>query len=88
MTANEPRAVLVTGGGTGLGKATAIRFARDGARVAICGRREEVLADAGAVLRDAGAFDVATFRCDVREDDQVMAMAEALYARWGRSTSS
>ncbi len=43
---------LVTGGGTGLGRATALELARCGARVAICGRRAEVLEEAA---REIGA---------------------------------
>lgn len=77
------RNVLVTGGGTGLGRATAIRFAADGARVAICGRRAEVLEEAAAAIRAGGASDVRTFACDVRDDAAVMAMAEAVHGAWG-----
>lgn len=79
----DVRTVLVTGGGTGLGKAAAIRFARDGHRVAICGRREAVLAEAAAEIRSAGAADVSTWSCDVRHDDDVAKMADALHAAWG-----
>ena len=77
------RTVLVTGGGTGLGKATAIRFGADGDRVAICGRREPVLAEAAEAIRKAGAKEVATFVCDVRYDDDVAKMAAALHSAWG-----
>ncbi len=78
------RTVLVTGGGTGLGKAAALRFAREGDRVAICGRRAEVLESASKENSAAGASDVGTFACDVRDDD-VAKMAAALHERWGRA---
>ncbi len=77
------RTVLVTGGGTGLGKATAVRFGAGGDRVAVCGRREAVLAEAAEAIRRAGAADVKTFVCDVRYDDDVAKMAAAVHAAWG-----
>ncbi len=77
------RSVLVTGGGTGLGEASALRFARGGDRVAICGRRAALLESAAKEIAAAGASDVATFACDVRYDDDVAKMAAALHERWG-----
>ena len=56
------RAVLVTGGGTGLGRAAAAELRRCGAEVVICGRRAEVLAATAAEL------DVSHVAGDVRED--------------------
>lgn len=77
------RNVLVTGGGTGLGKATAIRFGRDGDRVAICGRRADVLAAAAAEVRAAGAAEALAFTCDVRYDDDVAKMASSVHDALG-----
>ena len=48
----QGKRILITGGGTGLGKATAQRFLELGAEVYICGRRHEVLAAAEQELRE------------------------------------
>jgi NAD(P)-dependent dehydrogenase (short-subunit alcohol dehydrogenase family) len=71
--------VLVTGGGSGLGKAMGRRFLELGAELAICGRREPVLAEtAGEFERDfpgRAAWRV----CDIRDPDGVEAMVAALW---------
>ncbi len=58
---------LITGGGTGLGKAMAKRYAELGAEVFICGRREEVLRDTVAELSSATGGKIESFQCDVRD---------------------
>lgn len=75
--------VLVTGGGTGIGRATAIEMASLGARVAICGRRQERLDEAaGAIRAQGGACFAKT--CDIREPEGVGAFVDALVAEWGK----
>ncbi len=71
---------LVTGGGTGLGRATARELARCGARVTIAGRREEVLAETAAAL-GAGVDWVAG---DVRERAGAEDLVGKVLARHGR----
>ena len=72
------KVVIVTGGGTGIGRATARAFVGAGARVAICGRRPEPIA---AVEAELGS-DVCLARpCDVRESDQVAAFLDEVGAR-------
>jgi citronellol/citronellal dehydrogenase len=74
--------VLLTGGGTGLGKASAAELARCGAAVTITGRREDVLADACAELASCGAVD---WVCgDVRESADARAAVSAVLERRGR----
>jgi len=70
------RRVLVSGGGTGIGRAIALLFGRLGARVAVCGRRPEPLAEARALLARAGAEALA-LPANIREPEQV----DALFAR-------
>ncbi len=64
------RAALISGGGTGLGKAIARAFVSCGARVAILGRRELLLAETAAEL-SAKPADVVPLVCDVRFEDDV-----------------
>src|SRR5918999_1425832 len=72
------RAVLVTGGGTGLGKAAAAELRRCGADVVICGRRPEVLAATAAEL------DLAYVAGDVREDADAERIVRFALGRTGR----
>src|SRR5919107_1260503 len=64
--ANAGRVALVTGGGTGIGRATAVLLARSGASVAICGRRPEPLERTRAEIEAAGGACLA-MPADVRE---------------------
>jgi citronellol/citronellal dehydrogenase len=80
--ANAGRVVLITGGGTGIGRATALAFARSGARLAICGRRPEPLEATRAELEAAGAECLAV-PADIREADQAAALVDRTLERFG-----
>jgi NAD(P)-dependent dehydrogenase (short-subunit alcohol dehydrogenase family) len=69
--------VAVTGGGTGLGKAIAVEFARLGAKVAILGRSPEHLEAGRAAIEEAGSTAV-TEECDIRDPEKVALAFEAL----------
>ncbi|MBW8848239.1 MAG: glucose 1-dehydrogenase [Burkholderiales bacterium] len=76
--------VLITGALTGIGRATALAFAREGATVVVSGRREpegQALADE---LKTQGAADAAFFRADVREEADVRTLVEQTVTRFGR----
>ena len=71
--------ILITGGGTGLGKAMAHRFLQLGATVYICGRREEVLEETAAELSAATQAPIHALPCDVRSLDAVEAMIDTIW---------
>ena len=71
--------VLITGGGTGLGKAMAHRFLQLGATVYICGRREEVLEETATELSNATKSPIHALPCDVRNLDAVEAMIDSIW---------
>jgi len=78
------RAALVTGGGTGLGKATALELARCGAAVTIAGRRADVLAQAAAEIGALVGSEVHTVVGDVREAQDARRLIDATLAQAGR----
>ena len=78
--ANAGKVALVTGGGTGIGRATARELARTGAKVVVCGRRPEPLDDLRAELGD----DCLAVPTDVREPEQVEALVAKALERFGR----
>ena len=72
--------ILVTGGGTGLGKAMGHRFAELGAELVICGRRLEVLQETAAEFEAELGAKVACHQIDIRDADGVDAMVEEIWA--------
>lgn len=81
MTLFAGRYVLITGGGSGLGRSMALRLAQLGADIAICGRREDVLDEAVAALDAAAGRKCARrFACDIRDAAQVEAMLDQIWA--------
>jgi citronellol/citronellal dehydrogenase len=76
------RSALVTGGGTGIGRATAELMAALGARVAVAGRRAELLEDTAAAIRAAGG-DCLPFVCDVREPEGATELVATVISAYG-----
>jgi citronellol/citronellal dehydrogenase len=74
---------LVTGGGTGIGRAVALDLARCGADVVIAGRRPEPLEKTAAEIEAIGSRGLA-LAVDIREDDQVRSMVDRTLERFGR----
>jgi citronellol/citronellal dehydrogenase len=83
VTANAGKVALVTGGGSGIGRATALELGRTGASVVLCGRRPGPLEETCAVLAGAGipALAVPT---DVREPGQVDRLLDRAIEHFGR----
>jgi NAD(P)-dependent dehydrogenase (short-subunit alcohol dehydrogenase family) len=75
--------VLITGALTGIGRATAVAFAKEGARVVVSGRREQEGKKLEGELRELGA-EVEFVKTDVRHDDDIRALIDKTVARFGR----
>src|ERR1700738_4606255 len=74
------RRILVTGGGTGLGKSMASRFLELGAEVHICGRRKGVCDETATELMDSFGGKVMSHGVDIRDAAAVDTMIDAIFA--------
>src|SRR5438132_13038069 len=79
----EGKVALVTGGTSGIGKATAIAFARAGAKVVLSGRREKEGAQVVAEIKKLGG-EAAFVRADVAKEADVKAMVNFAVEKFGR----
>jgi len=72
--------ILITGGGTGLGKGMARRFLELGATVYICGRRQQVLSEAETELSRVTPNKIRSFPCDIRDLPRLESMIETIWS--------
>ena len=80
----KDKVVLVTGGGTGLGRAMGERFVELGASLAVCGRRQQVIEQAATDIAHATGGETLAQPCDIRQPEQVEALLDAVLERFGR----
>lgn len=74
---------IITGAGQGIGRATAARFAAEGAKVAVCDINMATVEETVAEVRAAGG-EAACWRVDVTDKVSIAAMVQGVMARWGR----
>lgn len=77
------RTVLVTGGGSGIGRAVALAFAREGARVAVAGRSERTLKETVALIAAGGGHEAAAVPADITVGPDVERLVDGVVTRFG-----
>jgi NAD(P)-dependent dehydrogenase (short-subunit alcohol dehydrogenase family) len=79
----EGKAGLVTGAGSGIGRASALALAESGARVMVSGRSEAPLQETVALIKESGGT-AELFQCDVSDEEQVEALVDATVTAFGQ----
>lgn len=83
MVASDPRVTVVTGGGSGIGRATAVRLARRGDAVCVCDLSEAGLKETAVLIESAGG-NLLTGVVDVRDQSQVLAWTTEILERFDK----
>ncbi|MGH8852629.1 MAG: SDR family NAD(P)-dependent oxidoreductase, partial [Casimicrobiaceae bacterium] len=74
---------IITGAGQGIGQATAIKFAQEGAKVAVCDINEATVRETVWKIEEIGG-ETAGFVIDVTDKESIARMVEGVLAKWGR----
>ena len=80
----QGKVAVITGGSEGIGKAAAVSKAAEGAKVAICARRTELLEAAAADIRQATGGEALAVTADVGQPDQIRALFDTVLSTYGR----
>jgi NAD(P)-dependent dehydrogenase (short-subunit alcohol dehydrogenase family) len=83
QTRFEGQTVLITGAGSGMGRAAALRLAREGARLALLGRRAEPLETLGEEILRSGGTAI-SIPCDIADEDAVSAAIDRVQNKYDR----
>ena len=78
------KTIIITGGGTGLGKSMATRFGELGANLVLTSRRQEVLDEAARDINDKTGAEILTVSTDIRHSDQVTQMVKKTVDKFGK----
>jgi len=78
------KTIIITGGGTGLGKSMATRFGELGANLVLTSRRQEVLDEAARDINDKTGTEILTVSTDIRHSDQVTEMVKKAMDKFGK----
>jgi 3-oxoacyl-[acyl-carrier protein] reductase len=79
----KDKVAIITGAGSGIGQATAVKFAREGARVAACDINPRSVEETVAMIAADGG-SAAAFQVDVTSKQSIAAMVDGVKSRWGR----
>src|SRR5579864_6976037 len=74
---------IITGAGQGIGRATALKFAAEGAKVAVCDINVTAADDTASAVREAGG-EAAAWYVDVTDKESIAKMVSGVMAKWGR----
>ena len=79
----QNKVAIITGGGSGIGRGTAVRFAQEGAKVMITGRRSKPIEDTVNQIKSEGG-EASYLSIDVSKTDQVQHMIDQTVSKYGK----